>query len=155
MRAIIEVHTDDGVLGLGEIYADETHLARLEAVAAELPGHDPYDLHGIRRLVADVLAKGDGGAGASFGGAVREQVPFSGYLFYKWAVGRQPVGCACGVGRPVDHPLRLRVAGAVLGEHPETFGLRPQLDALQNVEAYLDAGDATAIEEAWAMQRKT
>lgn len=122
LRAIIEVHTDDGVLGLGEIYADETHLARLEAVAGELPGHDPYDLHGIRRLVADVLAKGDGGAGASFGGmldvdsaletvyspfevacldiqghragvpvssllggAVRERVPFSGYLFYKWA----------------------------------------------------------------------
>ncbi|MBM6545101.1 glucarate dehydratase [Janibacter sp. YIM B02568] len=122
LRAVVEVHTDDGVLGLGEIYADETHWQRLEAVASALGGHDPYDLHGLRRLVAEVLAKGDGGAGASFGGmldvdsavdtvyspfevacldiqghragvpvsdllggAVRDAVPFSGYLFYKWA----------------------------------------------------------------------
>ena len=122
LRAIVEVHTDDGLLGLGETYADETHLARLEAVAAELGGHDPYDLHGLRRTVTRVLAAGDGGAGASFGGmldvdsavdtvhspfevacldvqgrragvpvssllggAVRDRVPFSGYLFYKWA----------------------------------------------------------------------
>ena len=121
LRAIVELHTDDGVLGLGETYADESHLARLRAVAVDLPGHDPYDLAGLRLLVARVLAGGDGGAGASFGGmldvnsaldttyspfevacldvqghlagrpvsdllggAVRERVPFSGYLFYKW-----------------------------------------------------------------------
>ena len=29
LRAIVEVHTDSGLLGLGETYADETHLARL------------------------------------------------------------------------------------------------------------------------------
>ena len=122
LRAIVELHTDSGLLGLGETYADETHLARLEAVATALPGHDPYDLHGLRRLVTDVLGRETGGGGASFGGmldvdsavdtvyspfevacldlqgheagvpvsdllggAVRESVPFSGYLFYKWA----------------------------------------------------------------------
>ncbi|TQL67596.1 glucarate dehydratase [Nocardioides albertanoniae] len=122
LRAILELHTDSGLVGLGETYADETHLARLEAVADVLPGHDPYDTHGLYRLVADVLGKETGGAGASFGGmldvdsavdtvyspfevacldlvareadrpvsdllggAVRDRVPFSGYLFYKWA----------------------------------------------------------------------
>lgn len=122
LRAIVEVHTDTGLLGLGETYADETHLARLEAVAAALGGHDPYDLHGLHRLVTDVLGRETGGGGASFGGmlnvgsavatvyspfevacldlqgrelgrpvsdllggAVRDRVPFSGYLFYKWA----------------------------------------------------------------------
>lgn len=122
LRAIVEVHTTDGLLGLGETYADEAHLARLEAVAAALPGHDPYDLHGLRRLVAGVLGGETVDAGASFGGmldlssamptvvapfevacldlqghaagrpvsdllggAVRTRVPFSGYLFYKWA----------------------------------------------------------------------
>jgi glucarate dehydratase len=122
LRAIVELHTDSGLLGLGETYADETHLARLEAVAAVLPGHDPYDLHGLWALVSDVLGRETGGAGASFGGmldvgsavatvfspfevacldlqgrelgrpvsdllggAVRDAVPFSGYLFYKWA----------------------------------------------------------------------
>lgn len=121
LRAIVELHTDSGLLGLGETYADETHLARLEAVTRELPGHDPYDLAGLRALVSRELARGDGGAGASFGGmldvdsaldtvyspfevacldlqghevgrpvsdllggAFRERVPFSGYLFYKW-----------------------------------------------------------------------
>lgn len=68
LRAIVQVHTDAGSLGLGETYADETHLARLEAVAAALGGHDPYDLHGLRRLVSDVLGRETGGAGASFGG---------------------------------------------------------------------------------------
>ena len=29
LRAIVEVHTDSGLLGLGETYADEAHLARL------------------------------------------------------------------------------------------------------------------------------
>ena len=122
LRAIVELHTDTGLVGLGETYADETHLARLDAVAAALPGHDPYDTHGLRRLVVDVLGKETGGAGAScggmldvssavdtvyspfevacldlvareagrpvsdlLGGAVRDRVPFSGYLFYKWA----------------------------------------------------------------------
>ena len=122
LRAIVEVHSDSGLLGLGETYADETHLARLDAVASALGGHDPYDLHGLRRLVADVLGRETGDAGASFGGmldvgsavdtvhspfevacldlqgraagvpvsdllggAVRNRVPFSGYLFYKWA----------------------------------------------------------------------
>ena len=122
LRAIVEVHTDQGSLGLGETYADEAHLARLEAVAAALPGHDPYDLHGLRALVDETFGREVGGAGASFGGmldvrsavdtvyspfevacldvqgretdrpvsdllggAVRDRVPFSGYLFYKWA----------------------------------------------------------------------
>ena len=122
LRAIVELHTDSGLVGLGETYADETHLARLNAVAEALPGHDPYDVNGLRGLVTDVLGKETGGAGASFGGmldvdsavdtvfspfevacldlvareadrpvsdllggAVREKVPFSGYLFYKWA----------------------------------------------------------------------
>jgi len=122
LRAVIELHTDTGLIGLGETYADESHLARLDAVAAELPGHDPYNLHGLRRLAARTLASGEGGrAGASFagmldvdsaldtvfspfevacldlqgheagrpvsdllGGRVRDRVPFSGYLFYKW-----------------------------------------------------------------------
>jgi glucarate dehydratase len=121
LRAIVEVHTDDGCLGLGETYGDQQHLDRLNAVARDLPGHDPYDLAGLRRLVARAVSAADGGAGASFGGmldldspldtvyspfevacldiqghvagrpvgdllggAVRDRVPFSGYLFYKW-----------------------------------------------------------------------
>jgi glucarate dehydratase len=123
LRAIVEVHTDDGSVGLGETYADTTHLERLDAVAKAIVGADPYDLNGLRRTVAATLAGGPAdNAGASFGGmldldaptdtvlspfevacldlqgrqlgrpvsdllggAVRERVPFSAYLFYKWS----------------------------------------------------------------------
>ena len=44
LRAIVERAHRRGLLGLGETYADEAHLARLDAVATALPGHDPYDL---------------------------------------------------------------------------------------------------------------
>jgi glucarate dehydratase len=121
LRAIVEVYTDQGTLGLGETYGDDRHVARLRAVARAVLGSDPYDLHALRRTVVDVLGSA-GDAGASFGGmldidsavdtvfspfevacldvvghetgrpisdllggAVREKVPFSGYLFYKWA----------------------------------------------------------------------
>lgn len=121
LRAIVEVHTDDGLLGLGETYADDAHLARLRAVAKALPGHDPHDLNALHRLVVETLGDQTRGAGASYGGMldvsssvagvhspfevacidiaarsvgrpvsdllggrVRDRVPFSGYLFYKW-----------------------------------------------------------------------
>ena len=63
LRAIVEVYTDSGLLGLGETYADEAHLARLAAVASALPGLDPFDLAGVRRVVVDVLGRETGGAG--------------------------------------------------------------------------------------------
>jgi glucarate dehydratase len=121
LRAVVRLHTDDGLVGLGETYADQTHLGRLGAVAEALPGLDVFDLHALRRTVTRVLGAGTGGAGASFGGMldvssavdtvvspfevalldvqgkalgrpvsdllggrVREEVPFSAYLFYKW-----------------------------------------------------------------------
>ncbi|MEV0622720.1 enolase C-terminal domain-like protein [Nonomuraea sp. NPDC050404] len=122
LRAIVRVHTDEGLVGLGETYADQAHLGRLEAVAAALPGADAFDLNGLRKIVAGALGSATGGAGASFGGmlevscavdtvvapfevalldlqgralgrpvsdllggAVRDHVPYSAYLFYKWA----------------------------------------------------------------------
>lgn len=121
LRAIVRVRTDSGSVGLGETYADETHLARLDAVGRGILGTDVYDLNGLRRQAIEVLGTTTG-AGASFGGMldldsavdtvfspfevacldiqghetgrpvtdllggrVRQSVPFSAYLFYKWA----------------------------------------------------------------------
>lgn len=121
LRAVVRLHTDTGLVGLGETYADETHLARLEAAARGILGTDVWDLAGLRRAVAASIGS-TSGAGASFGGmlevdsaldtvyspfevacldaqghetgrpvsdllggAVRDRVPFSAYLFYKWA----------------------------------------------------------------------
>lgn len=122
LRAIVRVRTDSGSVGLGETYADETHLARLAAVAKAVVGTDVFDLNALWRATVDALGASTGGGGASFGGmlelgsavatvyspfevacldvqgretgrpvsdllggAVRDTVPFSAYLFYKWA----------------------------------------------------------------------
>jgi glucarate dehydratase len=122
LRAIIQLDTDAGLVGLGETYADEGHLRRLTAAAAALAGTDVFALNEMYRAVAGVLG-GDAGSDGHgltgmittsstvdrvfspfevacldvqgkilgrpvsdlLGGAVRDTVPFSAYLFYKWA----------------------------------------------------------------------
>jgi len=68
LRAIIQIHTDSGSVGLGETYADDAHLARLGAVGKRLEGLDVFDLNGLRRRVIDVLNEGTGGGGARIEG---------------------------------------------------------------------------------------
>jgi len=179
LRAIVELHTDSGLLGLGETYADEAHLDRLSAVADALPGHDPYDLHGLRRLVTDVLGRETGGGGASFGGmldvdsavdtvyspfevacldlqghaadvpvsdllggAVRESVPFSGYLFYKWAghpgFADDAWGEAMAPSQLVEQARRM-VDGWGFGSLKLKGGVLPPEDECEAIEALRDA----------------
>ncbi|WP_199443245.1 glucarate dehydratase family protein [Umezawaea beigongshangensis] len=122
LRTIVEVHTDEGISGLGETYGDRGHLARTRAVAPALIGADVHDTNLVRRRVAEVLGGERGtdrhaltgqlttsgtvdrvfstfevafldvrgralGRPVSdlLGGAVRDAVPYSAYLFYKWA----------------------------------------------------------------------
>ncbi|MDW5611532.1 glucarate dehydratase family protein [Mycolicibacterium sp. D5.8-2] len=120
LRAIIQLDTDAGLVGLGETYADTRHLARLRAAAEAITGLDVFALNRIRasigsRLEGDTAAVGTAGMITSasvvdqvlspfevacldvqgqslgrpvsdlLGGAVRDAVPFSAYLFYKWA----------------------------------------------------------------------
>lgn len=122
LRAIIQIHTDAGITGLGETYGDAAHLERLRLAASAIIGTDPFNINALRALVAgalrqDTVAGGHGMSGmvtgsstddrvlSAFdvaaldiqgrllgvpvsdllGGAVRTSIPFSGYLFYKWA----------------------------------------------------------------------
>jgi glucarate dehydratase len=122
LRAVIELQTDGGLIGLGETYGDAAHLARLHAAGQAIVGTDVFAQHEIRARVALALA-GVAGADAHgltgaissggtidrvyaafevacldaagralgrpvsdlLGGAVRDRVPYSAYLFYKWA----------------------------------------------------------------------
>ena len=122
LRAVIQLHTDVGVVGLGETYADAGHLHRLHLAAHSILGLDVFATNRMYRAVADALdgATGSDGHGLTgamtsastvdrtfspfevaaldvqgrvlgrpvsdlLGGAVRTKVPFSAYLFYKWA----------------------------------------------------------------------
>ena len=127
LRAIVQLDTDAGLVGLGETYADTRHLARLRAAADAITGLDVFALNAIRAAIADRLAGDDAAVGTAgmittasavdqvlspfevacldvqghatgrpvsdlLGGRVRDAVPFSAYLFYKWAAhpGREP-----------------------------------------------------------------
>lgn len=122
IRAVLEVTTEDGIVGLGETYGDHGHLERLARVAANLVGVDVFDTSDVARRCTTTLS---GSVGADrhgltghitatgtalrvyssfevacldaqgkllgrpvsdlLGGAVRTHVPYSAYLFYKWA----------------------------------------------------------------------
>lgn len=53
---------------------------------------------------------------------------------------------------------RFALREELLEQHPQTFGVRPQFDAHEKVEAYLSDGDQDAIcralQAAWQMQRE-
>ena len=122
LRAVVELETGSGLIGLGETYGDADHLERLQAAAQAVIGADAFAHHQIRARVAGSLAGSVGGdmhglTGAVtssgtvdrvfapfevacldvvgralgrpvsdlLGGAVRDRVPYSAYLFYKWA----------------------------------------------------------------------
>ncbi len=125
LRTIIEVESDNGLVGLGETYGDRATLEPLQRLARQLAGLSPFDLNGLEALVkADALQHAGGtktieidlapGTHASkavakvfsalevacmdlqarhlqmplhqlLGGAVRREVPFSAYLFFKFA----------------------------------------------------------------------
>jgi glucarate dehydratase len=122
LRAIVQVHCGDELVGLGETYGDAPHLALLDRAAGALAGLDVFDLAGLRSRIAAAVGVVDapdrhgltGGSSAEktlarivspfevalldlqgqvtgrpvhalLGGKVRETVPFSAYLFYKWA----------------------------------------------------------------------
>lgn len=119
LRAIIEVETDTGLVGLGEAYGAKRTLTGLQKVAPTLEGLDPYNLRDLRARVEKALPN-SGGVNAPtaladhkvidvvysafeiacldlrgkevdrplydlLGGAVRKDIPFGGYLFYKFA----------------------------------------------------------------------
>ncbi len=124
LRSIIEVESDNGHVGLGESYGDAPVLAILERVKNQLIGLDPFNLNGLRTIIAATVAgmapAAESGAELApgshaskaisntysafevalldlqarhlnaplvdlLGGAVRTEVPFSAYLFFKYA----------------------------------------------------------------------
>lgn len=126
LRAVVEVVSDDGLVGLGETYGDASHLDRLRAAAHALTDdtEPPLPVHAHHAIYQRVAASvgtavvtdqhGLTGAGSNqktvdavfspietacldiraraagvrvvdlLGGPVRDAVPYSAYLFYKW-----------------------------------------------------------------------
>ena len=121
LRAVIQVRTGEDLTGLGEAYGDDSTLTTLRSVARLLPGLDIFRPNVLRERLGsalgfsseralstafaafevpllDLAGKAAGRPACDLlGGAVRAEVPYAGYLFYRWA--RHPAGIA---GYPDD-----------------------------------------------------
>ncbi len=108
VRTIVQVFTDAGLVGLGEIGGGgESAVAAIEGLKPYLLGHDPVQVEVLRWMIANptaslynnrtqILAALEFAcldlAGQAtglrvcdlLGGALRERVPFASYLFYRY-----------------------------------------------------------------------
>lgn len=177
LRAIIQLDTDAGLVGLGETYADTRHLARLEAAAEAIIGLDVFALNVIRATIAQRLAGDDAAVGTAgmitsasavdqvfspfevacldvqghltgrpvsdlLGGKVRDEVPFSAYLFYKWAA--HPGGEPDSWGEALDPAGIVAQATRMIDEYGFTAiklkgGVFPPDEEMKAVEALREA----------------
>ena len=177
LRAIIQLDTEVGLVGLGETYADTRHLARLEAAAEAVVGLDVFALNVIRATIARRLAGDDAAVGTAgmitsasavdqvfspfevacldvqghltgrpvsdlLGGKVRDEVPFSAYLFYKWAA--HPGGEPDAWGEALDPGGIVAQATRMIDEYGFTAiklkgGVFPPDEEMKAVEALREA----------------
>ncbi|SNT05096.1 glucarate dehydratase family protein [Rhodococcoides kyotonense] len=196
LRAIIQLDTEAGIVGLGETYADTAHVARLEAAAEAITGLDVFALNAIReaidtQLASSTITGGDGVAGmittASttdrvfspfevacldvqgkalgrpvsdlLGGKVRDTVPFSAYLFYKWAAhpgaepdewgeAIDPEGLVRQARKMIDEYGfgAIKVKGGVFPPDEEIAGIKALREAFPELPLRLDPNAAWTVD---------
>lgn len=108
VRTIVQVFTDEGITGLGEVGGGGNSLeAEIESMKTHLAGHDPFNLEMLRWKVnnpilsaytsklqvlapiefacLDIMGKATGRPVSDLiGGRVRSKIPFAAYLFYRY-----------------------------------------------------------------------
>jgi glucarate dehydratase len=132
VRTVVEVATDEGLVGLGEMGGggQGAELA-FEGLKPHLLGHDPFQLEELRFKIAnptaslyndrtqmlaaiefaclDLCGKALGiPVHNLLGGKVRDRVPFASYLFYRYAHPGTGVGELVTPAQLVEHALDLK-----------------------------------------------
>jgi len=132
VRTIIEVETDEGLIGLGEMGGGgESAVAAFQGLKSYLVGHDPAQLERMRFLIANPTASLYNNrtqilAALEFacldllgqkwgvpvhdilGGRVRDRVPFASYLFFRYPNPRDGSGEVRTCDQLVEHALELK-----------------------------------------------
>ena len=132
VRTIIEVETDEGLIGLGEMGGGgESAVAAFQGLKSYLVGHDPAQLERMRFLIANPTASLYNNrtqilAALEFacldllgqkwgvpvhdilGGRVRDRVPFASYLFFRYPNPRDGSGEVRTCDQLVEHALDLK-----------------------------------------------
>jgi glucarate dehydratase len=131
VRTIVEIETDDGLIGLGEMGGGESAEAVFRAMKSYLVGHDPARLEELRFLIAnptaslynnraqilaavefaclDILGQKWGvPISEILGGRLRDRVPFASYLFFRYAQGRDGTGEVRTIDQLIMHGQELK-----------------------------------------------
>ena len=132
VRTIVEVETDNGLIGLGEMGGGgESAETAIRSMKPYLSGHDPARLEEMRfrianptaslynnrtQLVAalefaclDILGQAWGApVHAILGGKLRDSVPFASYCFFRYPNPRSGEGEVREIGQLVEHALDLK-----------------------------------------------
>lgn len=132
IRTIVEVITDEGIIGLGEMGGGgESAEAAVRALLPYLEGHDPLQLEQLRwkimnptaslynnrmQLHAAIEMACMDAAGKRLGiracdligGAIRETIPFASYLFYRYPHGETGRGGETSPDEIVAHARELK-----------------------------------------------
>ncbi len=145
LRTIVQLHTDDGLVGLGETYGGSGPLDALEAVREVVEGADPWRLEPLRQQIEnprtfaaievaclDLIGKATGRPVCDLlGGKVRHPIEFAAYLFYKfdcddWGEALTPAAMLEQAKRFVrDYGFRaLKLKGGVLPPDEEIESIR-------------------------------
>ena len=190
LRSIIEVETEEGVIGLGESYGSKPVLDGLAAAVPLLTGLDVTDLNGLwartgtavsgsmagytgsERLLErvggavevamwDAFGKATGRRVCDLlGGQIRETVPFSAYLFYKfghhlseseddvWGEVLTPEQLVEETRRMVDlHGFNaIKLKAGVFEPEEEIAGLRALREAFPNAPLRIDPNGGWTVE---------
>ncbi|MDB4917781.1 MAG: mandelate racemase [Gemmatimonadetes bacterium] len=132
VRTIVEVETDEGIVGLGEMGGGgESAVATFNSLKSYLVGRDPAQLEEMRFLVAnptaslynnrtqvlaalefaclDIMGQKWGVPVCDIlGGRLRDFVPFASYLFFRYPNGRDGSGEVRTVQQMVDEAAQLK-----------------------------------------------
>jgi glucarate dehydratase len=132
VRTVVEVETDDGLVGLGEMGGGgESAEAVFRALKAYLVGHDPARIEEMRFLIAnptaslyngrtqvlaalefaclDILGKAWGvSVSEILGGRLRDRVPFASYCFFRYPDPATGGGEVRTVDQLVEHAVALK-----------------------------------------------
>jgi glucarate dehydratase len=108
VRTIVQVFTDEGLVGLGELGGGgESAEQAIEGLKAYLLGHNPFEVEALRWKICnptaslynnrtqihaalefaclDIVGKATGISLSEYlGGRLRDEVPFASYLFYRY-----------------------------------------------------------------------
>jgi glucarate dehydratase len=104
LRAVIEVKTSNGLVGLGEAYGAVRTLSGLQAVAPTLEGLDPYDRRELRKRVEDALPNS---------GGVNAPTALADHKVIDVVYSAFEIACLDLVGKDVERPLYDLLGGAV------------------------------------------